>query len=124
MNGGAASAVLTSFTAVFTDGGTSCGDLATATVSWTVNASVVDGSHDLRIYRTRAGIRALIYTEVSPASNLSYVDDLENFEDVGSGIFYVYAYDYELIAAGPTVIDSGAAPEPVTVEMNADVCPG
>lgn len=117
-----AAAALTAFAASNTAAGSSCGSGAQNTVSWTPNGSVSDGSHDLKIYRSRDGEPpVLVKTEANPATTTSYVDTVEDYEDTGSGIWYEYVYTYELVAAGPTVIDSGAA-DAIEIEVTG-LCP-
>lgn len=103
---------LTSFSAAKTDDGTDCfPNGAECTVSWTVNASVVDGTHDLEIYRAlNGGAPTLIKTEVSPASVLSYVDpDLET-KVLAGGPQFSYVYSYKLVPnGGGSALDTGQA---------------
>jgi hypothetical protein len=117
---GAATANLTAFTTAQTAAGTTCGAAAEITVSWTPNAGVADVTHDLKIYRRRdGGDWTLVKTEASPASVTSYVDEVEDFESTGSGVWLNWQYRYELV--DPAVIDSGQA-DPVTIESSG-TCP-
>lgn len=107
---GAASVTLTSFTAARTTDGTGCSTPTRGrnTVSWTPNAAVADGSHDLRIYRSTNGDpRVLLTTIVTPVTVLSYVDTVEDF--FGNGPLYTWTYSYELIDQNTlAILDAGS----------------
>jgi len=119
---GSGGAALTSFTTTQTAAGSSCGAPAEITVSWTPNGAVVNATHDLRIYRRRdGGESVLVKTEASPLTTTSYVDVVEDYGDVGSGIWYNWQYLYELVDTVPTVLDSGQA-DPVAIESTGQ-CP-
>ena len=108
---GASNAALTSFSAAKTSDGSSCstGFRAQVAVSWTVNAGVAAGTHDLRIYRSTNGApRILLATISTPASLLSYSPDfVEDY--VAGGPLYTWTYSYELIDQNTlAILDSGS----------------
>lgn len=119
---GSGGAALTAFTAAKTAAGSTCLAAAEITVSWTPNGTVADVTHDLKIYRRlNDGDWVLVKTETSPASVTSYVDEVEDYEDTGSGVWYHWLYSYELVA-GATVLDSGVLGRPVKIESSG-LCP-
>ena len=119
---GSATAALTSFATDQSAAGTTCGAAAEITVSWTVNSGVADVTHDLRIYRRRdGGDWTLVKTEASPVTTTTYVDEVEDYEDIGSGTWYLWQYQYELVDGVPAVLDSGQA-DPVAIESSG-LCP-
>jgi len=119
---GASGAALDAFSAFQTAAGSSCVAPAEITVGWAPNGAVVDATHNLRIYRRVTGSGwNLRKTELNPASVFSYVDDVDDFEDAGSGIVYDWEYSYELVDGVPTVLDTGQS-ELVSIESSG-TCP-
>lgn len=118
---GAVAPALTSFTTAWSGDGASCASRGTVLVSWAVNGSVSDVTHDLEIWRESNGEPpALVKTEVSPVSTLSYTDTVEDFV-ASPGPNYTWRYTYKL-KAGSTVKDSGTASPDITKKVSG-TCP-
>lgn len=113
---GAAAAALTAASHSFSSDGSNCGSGSVRNFAWTPNGSVVDGTHDLKVYvAVDGGAPTLLFTETSPASvttrntvTIPSVDGVSSY-NAGSGTTHTFTFTYELIAtAGPTVVDSGS----------------
>lgn len=126
MGDAAAAGNITSFWGQVTRVGSACGTPAQITVTWVSDANVADGTHDLKIYRRRDGSDwNLVKTEASPelGSTQTYVNDVDDYEQVGSGTFYAWDFKFELVLdAGGAVVDSGQFDKPITIEMTG-TCP-
>jgi hypothetical protein len=121
--GGGATAALTAFVATVEDPGSACVDPAVYRVTWTPNGAVADGTHDLLLWISIDGGGWIqVPTEASPASNTTADVEPGFYEDVGTGIFRSVRFRYQLIAAGPTVLDEGQS-KTLTTETQAETCP-
>lgn len=113
---------LSSFSAAWQSDGSSCLSPGTIRAQWTVNGSVSNGSHDLRIYREVNGDgRQLITTITDPTTTLLYDVSALDYADA-SGSEYTYRISYELIDSVPAILDSGQA-SPDVVKKVSGFCP-
>lgn len=87
------------------------------TLTWTPNANVSDGTHDLKVYRSRNGeARVLMFTETAPKTNTSRtgvecgVVTQTTPAPLPDPTTIVIAFTYELVA-GASLIEAGAFPE-------------
>lgn len=92
--------------------GTSCSADSTKRkrdFTWTPNANVSDGTHDLLVYQTKDGVRTLLFTETSPATVTSKTGVVTGTIAQTGAPSRTETYDYELKAGG-VIVEAGSFP--------------
>lgn len=111
---GAVSPALTAASHSHVSSGSNCSSGAVKSFSWTPNAGVADGTHDLKVYTAvDGGSPILLFTETSPATVTTKTNvaiDVGGWSswNEGDGPMYTFVFTYELIkTSDSSVVDAG-----------------